>query len=96
MDLHGEADAGAQKAAAARATTKAAVKTFMSPEGGRCGRSACCPASSAGILCSSGRLFIGRQAAEEVSPAPYRGVSETAAVHWLISSVKLHKKEKKT
>lgn len=54
LDLHGEADAGAQKAAAARTTARAAADTFMVPVDRSCGRSCAVSESSARIFCSSG------------------------------------------
>lgn len=60
-DLHGEADAGAHKAAAAKRTARAAVGTSMVPEGRGCGSSWAVLGTSAGKLCSSDWPFIGSE-----------------------------------
>lgn len=80
QDLHGEADAGAQRAVATRMTARAATETFMVPVGEAVGGPRAVTGSSAGILCSSGWLFIG-----PVKGYPLRGVSKIATKHWPVS-----------
>lgn len=84
LDLHGEADAGAQRAAMVRMTARAAAETFMVAVSRGCGRSACCLR----ILCRDSlqlrlALFIGSPASRGGTLT--RGVSKRAATHWLIS-----------
>lgn len=91
-DLHGEADAGAQKAAAARRTAKAAAETFMVPVGRGCGRSCAVLRSFVGILCSSGWPFIASQASRGGAPkGSFQNSSQALAD--IIRDIALNRKE---
>lgn len=68
QNSHGEADAGPQRVAAVRMTVRAAAEVFMVPGAEAAGDASVVSGSSAGMLCSSGRPFKGRQGSRGNAP----------------------------
>lgn len=73
LDLHGEAAAGVQRAAAVRMTARAATEIFMVPEAEAVGDACVVSGSSAEVFCSSGRPFIGSQGSRGSAPPQVLG-----------------------
>ena len=96
LDLHGEADAGAQRVAAVRMTARATAEIFMVPRAEAVGDAFVVSGSSAGMLCSSGRPFIDARVAEEVPPPS--GWGSFHSRHQTLAAVtsEIHRMERKT
>lgn len=85
--------------AAMKMTARAAMEIFMVPEAEAVGDRCVVSGSSAGMLCSSARPFIGSQGSNSsIHPPPLQtgGVSTANSKHWLLSQMKTDKLEKKT
>lgn len=98
LDLHGEAGAGVQRAAAVRMTVRAAAEIFMVPRGRGCGRGMCCLR----ILCRGAlqlrQTFYREPGQQRKCPPPARtgGVSTKDTEYFCCHKMKTHKMEKKT